>query len=104
MDPLFKRKLLISFLISFVVGSLQADVLSDAANQPKEASIKNNRFLLKHSLNFNHSSLFSFADFKVENQKGLSIAFSPYFFDKRFVGMYRPLTNFGISFRVSLSF
>jgi hypothetical protein len=115
MNPLFKRKLLISLLVFFVTGSLQADVLRSAVDsQPEKSLIKDNHLLLKHSLSFNqkfkiknsscHFYSLKFAGLKFDNPNGLFIAFSPYFFDKHSQKNNEPLKSFGMSFRVSLSF
>lgn len=115
MNPLFKRKQLISLLVFFVVGPLQADILKSAVDKQHEKSlIKNSHPLLKHSLNFKqkfkiknssyHFYSIDLAGLKVENPRGLSIAFSPCFFDKHSQETNESLKSFGVSLRVSLSF
>ena len=114
MNPLFKRKLLISLLVFFVTGSLQADALKSAVSLPEKSLIKDHHLLLRHSLSFkekfkiknNHCHFCSLelTGLKVDNTEGLSIAFSPYFFDKHSKKTNEPLKSFRVSFRVSLSF
>ena len=115
MSPLFKRKLLISLLVFFVTGSLQADVLRNTVSPPEKILLKDNRLLLKHSLIFKeefkiknssgHFYSLESSGLKVINPRGLSIAFSPYFFDKHSkTKKNEPLKRFGVSLRISLSF
>lgn len=116
MNPLFKRKALISFFMFLVaMDPLKADMPPGTFNKDDSldiSRIKRNPSFLNGSLNFNPKSscrydlsLFGMRDLKITHSKNVAIAFYPYFLEKnKPESLGKPLAGLGIYLKISFVF